>query len=191
MVKRLAIVAVVLHASCSAPSTSKDVAQTSDTVAVIERDGAAVNVPIDVPPAPWVLPDTTRWSEYWWTNYRDSTGTLARRSADLDGDGVLDKALVVEQQGTGADRRQAIWIDRASGADTVFVIEGSEAELDTIGFGLLIWPAGDIDHLGSDTEDIPSPFHTEHPVLSAIYFEKSEVTYVWKDGRFHAVWTGD
>jgi hypothetical protein len=191
MVKQLMVATAVVLAACGAPDRSTHTATDTDTLAGAMQETATTTVPSSVPPTPWVVPDSARWSAYWWTNYRDSTGTLAVRKADLDGDAVVDKAVVVEESGSGPGRRQAIWVDRATGTDTVLVIEGSEATLDTIGFGLLIRPPGDIDHLGSDTEEIPSPFHAEHPVLSAIYFEKSEVTYLWMKGRFHTVWTGD
>ena len=190
MVRSLPFAMLVLFAACTAPPTLTDHGTGPDTLAGPMHDTTMASVP-HAPPEPWSLPDTTRWSPYWWMNYRDSTGTLARRKADLDGDGAMDRAMVVEESGNGPGRRQAIWVDRASGADTVLVIEGGEAGLDTIGFGLLVRPAGRIDHLGSDTEEIPSPFHAGHPVLSTIYFEKSEVTYLWMNGRFHTVWTGD
>ncbi|MBK8948953.1 MAG: hypothetical protein IPM68_08895 [Flavobacteriales bacterium] len=191
MVKQLMCAASVVLAACGAPDRSTNTVTDADTLAGATRDTVTITVPTIVPPTPWVVPDTTRWSAYWWTNYRDSMGTLAMREADLDGDGAVDRAVVVEEPGSGPGRRQAIWVDRVSGADTVLVIEGSEAALDTIDFGLLIGPAGEIDHLGSDAEEIPSPFHSAQPVLSVIHFEKSAVTYVWMGGRFIPVWTGD
>ncbi|QQR88252.1 MAG: hypothetical protein IPJ76_08600 [Flavobacteriales bacterium] len=191
MVNQLTLATALVLTACSAPDSPMTDATEADALGGKARDTATITAPASLPPTPWLVPDTTRWSSYWWTTYRDTTGTLAMRKADLDGDGAVDRAVVVEGSGRGPGGVQGIWVDRASGADTVLVIEGGDAELDSIGFGLLIWSAGDIDHLGSDAEEIPSPFRSEHPVLTVIYFEKSAVTYVWKECRFVPVWTGD
>jgi hypothetical protein len=63
--------------------------------------------------------------------------------------------------------------------------------MDRIGFGLVIEPPGEIHHLGSDTEEIPSPVRINSSALTVVYFEKSAVTWFWRDRRFHQVWTAD
>lgn len=188
------IAAVLLLSACGGASTTPEGKGTdhADTLKPTADSAQAAAPSISDLPAGWHVPDTLRWSAYWWTNYKDSTGTLAVRKADLDGDGALDHAVVVERSaGPGTKQEQGVHVRFANGADTMFMMEAVDGGLDTLGFGLTIWPPDDIDHLGSDTEDIPSLFHSEQPVLSVIYFEKSAVSYLWMNGRLHAVWTGD
>ena len=78
-----------------------------------------------------------------------------------------------------------------AGGDTLLGTFSWAEAMGTIGAGLRRYPSGTIHHLGSEDEDIGSPLVLEHSALSLRYFEKSEVTWFWRDGGFHRIWTAD
>lgn len=175
-------------------------AEAVDTVPMIEG-------PTDDPPTGQVLKVPHRYLNEWerpsldgWDPdlvalYSDSTGDVRERHADLDGDGAKDAAIFLRRpEMRSSEQRKdayAVVVVFGAGGDTLLGTFSWAEAMGTIGAGLGLYLPHNLHHLGSEEEDIGSPVALEHSVLSLRYYEKSEVTWFWRDGRFHRVWTAD
>ncbi len=142
--------------------------------------------------AVWELPAPGRWDDYWVQQYADSGGTLGHRAADLDGDGTVDHAFLLSRRDTTRrDSTYALFVRSGNYRDTVLAVE-SWAEMDGIGLGLVLEPPGPLGHLGGEEGGEPEgTVDLKQHAITLVYFEKSAITWYWKDGSFHKVWTGD
>lgn len=190
--KHILLSGLLVFLACGTPAPDPSTAPTQDTLSTSASVHDTVSNVFEEQGVKWIVPEAARWDTMWWRTYGDSTGTLSHRRADLDGDGRMDEAFVVERRADTA-YVVAIRVSLATGKDTLLEAYQSESSIERIGFGLMIEPPGEIHHLGGDddAEEIPSPTRTNASSLTAVYFEKSAITWFWKDGRFHQVWTGD
>ncbi len=152
-----------------------------------------------IPPrlrAEWEAPALERWPADLRARHRDTTGDLRERRADFDGDGLSDAAFFLRnRQARSAERRDstyAVVVVFGAGGDTLLGVFSWAEAMGTLGAGLEVYPPRTLHHLGSEEEeDIGSPVVLEHPALSLMYFGKSEVTWFWREGSFHRIWTAD
>lgn len=185
---------VLVLAGCSAPPVpgSHAVDVSVDTLSA-QVDNSARLLPQRYRAA-WRMPDADRWDKYWLEQYADTGGTLGLRSADFDGDGSLDRALLLERTDTlHADSSLALVVRFGNGRDTLLAAYPWEGVQGTIGLGLTLHPAGALGHLGGEEDEpvIPSPVQLEHPAVTVVFFEKGAITWFWYHGKFQHVWTGD
>jgi hypothetical protein len=143
----------------------------------------------------WELPGLERWDEYWQKQYAtDTTGDLRIRTADLDGDGGDDHALFLCNTDTARrDSAYAIVVAFSNGSSALLA-SYPWAEYDGgIGMGLMLEPPGLLGHLGGEEgeEEILSPVELKQPAITVVFFEKASITWFWRNGAFHQVWTGD
>lgn len=141
----------------------------------------------------WEPTPESRWDSYWEEEYADSTGSLGHRSADFTGDGTVDHAFFLTRKDTARrDSAYALVIHFDRVRDTVLTVE-SWAEADGhIGMGLTLEPPGMLGHLGGEEGGEPEGVvDLQQPAITLVYFEKATITWYWKDGSFHKVWTGD
>lgn len=189
----LFIVACMFFTACSAPAPQEaPPIPAQDTIAQQPIHDPGMRIPSRYS-AVWALPDTSRWLSYWRQQYTDSTGDLRQRTADLDGDGTLDHALFLCRKDTARhDSAYALIIAFGDQRDTVLdVSPWAEAE-GGIGMGLALEPPGVLHHLGGEEGGEPEgSVKLEHPAVTLLYFEKASITWYWRDGTFHKVWTGD
>ena len=143
----------------------------------------------------WQLPGLERWDEYWQKQYAtDTTGDLRIRTADLDGDGGDDHALFLCNTDTA--RRDSVYaiVVAFSNGSSALLASYPWAEYDGgIGMGLMLEPPGPLGHLGGEEgeEEILSPVELTQPAITVVFFEKASITWFWRNGAFHQVWTGD
>ncbi len=191
----LPFVATALLLACdtaSAPDVLHDNALPEDTVVQHTAKAPDLLVPAHLSNA-WQLPSAERWDTYWQQQYADSTGDLRHRRADLDGDGTMDNALFLTRTDTThRDSAYALVIGFGNGTDTTLTIEPwAEAE-GHIGMGIALEPPGPMGHLGGEDGGEPEgTVDLKQPAVTLIYFEKASITWYWKNGSFHKVWTGD
>ncbi len=141
----------------------------------------------------WEPTPENRWDAYWEEEYADSTGSLGHRSADFTGDGTVDQAFFLTRKDTARrDSAYALVILFDRVRDTVLTVEPwAEAE-GHIGMGLTLEPPGMLGHLGGEEGGEPEgQVNLKQSAITLVYFEKASITWYWKDGSFHKVWTGD
>lgn len=186
----LPFAATVFLCSCGAPppANDPDVEASAGDSAIAEQTQLPAHMQ-----AEWEIPAPERWDPYWVEQYPDdSTGTLGHRTADLDGDGTIDHAYFLSRRDTSRrDSTYALFIHFGDGRDTVLTME-SWAEMDGIGMGLTLEPPGPLGHLGGEEGGEPEgTVQLAQPAVTLVYFEKASITWYWRDGSFHQVWTGD
>ncbi|MEO8067654.1 MAG: hypothetical protein ABI599_08190 [Flavobacteriales bacterium] len=185
---------LIVVAGCDAPTVPEEHAADIhvDTLSV-EVDNSARMLPQRYR-AEWRMPDPDRWDEYWQQQYADTGGTLGMRSADFDGDGTMDDALLLHRTDTTQrDTSLALLVAFGNGRDTLLATYPWAESEGGIGMGLLLHPAGPLGHLGGEEGElvIPSPVQLEHPAVTMVFFEKGAITWFWYNGKFQHVWTGD
>ena len=145
--------------------------------------------------AGWFLPSIEQWNAYWREQYADSSsGDLRARTADLDGDGRIDHALLLCNADTAnRDSSYALVVSFANGRDTLLDVSPWAKSEGGIGVGLTLHPPGPMGHLGGEEGEglAEGSVVLEHPGVTLEYFEKASVTWFWSKGSFHKVWTGD
>ena len=180
--------------ACSAPP--KEVDETpppvQDTLVQEESNAQVALLPARFEDV-WELPSPQRWDTYWEKEYGDSTGTLGHRQADLDGDGTVDHALLLSRKDTAdRDSAYAVVIRFGNDRDTLLSVEPWAEADGHIGMGLDLEPPGMLGHLGGEEGGEPEGrVELKQPAVTLVYFEKASITWYWKDGSFHKVWTGD
>lgn len=188
----LATISVLLAACGSSTPTNEANGTPVDSVAQAPTEPKEFSLPARVS-ANWQLLAPDRWDTYWQQQYADSTGDLGHRTADLDGDGTVDHALFLSRKDTTRrDSAYALVVCFGNNTDTTLAVE-SWAEADGhIGMGLDLEPPGPLGHLGGEEGGEPEgTVDLKQPAVTLIYFEKASITWYWKDGSFHQVWTGD
>ena len=141
----------------------------------------------------WYVPDSDRWGTARYQHFLDSTGGLDQRTADLDGDGTRDRALFLcRTDSIHPDSSYAVLIQWGAGGDTLLGVFSWAEALGSIGMGLVLEPPGELHTRGQEEgPDLPTPLILHHPALTLQVFEKSAVTWSWRDGKCRRVWTGD
>lgn len=192
----LALAGAALLCACSAPAPAPEAEQPppppQDTVVRGGSEAPDLLLPARMR-AVWQLTPEDRWDNYWVGQYTDSTGGLGHRSADFDGDGTVDHAVLLTRKDTARrDSSYALFVQLNLSHDTVLTVE-PWAEYDGhIGLGLRVEPPGPMGHLGGEEGGEPEgTVDLKQPAITLEYFEKASITWFWKDGSFHKVWTGD
>lgn len=187
------IAACALLAACGSSTQPEERPVTvPDTLAQGPLDPPEPLVPARYVEA-WELPALDRWDTYWQEQYTDSTGDLRHRTADLDGDGAVDHALLLSRKDTTRqDSAYALVIRFGDDRDTLLEVAPWAESEGGIGVGLALEPPGEMGHLGGEEGGEPEgSVQIVHPAVTLVYFEKASVTWFWEKGSFHKVWTGD
>lgn len=182
--------------ACTGPTPSTEADQagppTPDTTVEQGTDPLNLGLPERIREV-WEATPENRWDPYWEEAYADSIGSLGHRSADFTGDGTVDHAYFLTRTDTARrDSAYALVILFDRVRDTVLTVEPwAEAE-GHIGMGLTLEPPGVLGHLGGEDGGEPEgTVDLKQPAITLVYFEKASITWYWKDGAFHKVWTGD
>ena len=199
----LGIALLVLLAACGQEEQQADGsvfgAGLEEGVPLTAPDGPAMQE--DPNPATWVpsrfadawyLPGMDRWDATRWGAPADSAA-FNHCMADLDGDGMIDHALFLcRTDSIHPDSAYAVFVAFGDGRDTMLGAFSWAEAMGHIGMGLQLEPPGELRHLGSNEgTEIASPVVLQRPALTLLVFEKSAITWFWKEGRAVRVWTGD
>lgn len=190
----LALAGAALLCACSAPAPEAEQAPPPPQDTIVQEGFAVWNLllPARIREV-WELTSEERFDSYWVGQYTDSTGGLGYRSADFDGDGTVDHAfLLTRKDTTRRDSSYALFVHLDLSHDTVLTVEPWAAYDGHIGLGLRVEPPGPMGHLGGEEGGEPEgSVDLKQPAITLEYFEKASITWYWKDGSFHKVWTGD
>lgn len=184
--------AAVLLCACGTPAPPDEAPPVQDTLVQAGGNAQDALLPAHLA-AVWEMPSPQRWDEYWEKQYGDSTGTLGHRHADLDGDGIMDHAFLLSRKDTAnRDSTYALVVRFGNDRDTLLSVEPWAEADGHIGMGLDLEPPGKLGHLGGEEGGEPEgSVELKQPAVTLVYFEKASITWYWKDGSFHKVWTGD
>ena len=186
----------VFLCACTGPTPSPEADQavhpTPDTTLEQGTDPLNLGLPERIRDR-WVPTPENRWDPYWEEEYADSIGSLGHRSADFTGDGTVDHAYFLTRTDTAIrDSAYALVILFDLLRDTVLTVEPWAESEGHIGMGLTLEPPGMLGHLGGEEGGEPEgTVDLKQPAITLVYFEKASITWYWKDGSFHKVWTGD
>ncbi|MFZ1688852.1 MAG: hypothetical protein WAU70_15600 [Flavobacteriales bacterium] len=190
------LLSVILFFGCAPPHPQESTIDVvpAESTAPSEDSTVAPLIPMRYQQA-WFLPPISRWERYWQQQYAaDSTGDLSMRTADLDGDGSSDHVLFLCSTDTAErDSAYVVLVTFGNGRDTLLVSYPWAEAQGGIGMGLALHPPGTLEHLGGEEgeAEIASPVLLTQPAVTVLFFEKAAITWFWRDGSFHQVWTGD
>lgn len=138
----------------------------------------------------WYLVAPNNWDQFWFKEYKKDRSLVNYMAGDFNCDQKQDYALVL------ADRKNelAVWVLQSDGKDYKSI---KLHDLGKTGIplevGIEIVPEGNLNYIvvDEDDEDGVKSIELECPGIQVMFFEKSAVTYYWKNEKYHELQTGD